>query len=54
MPCVFTEEVGHPTMAEAAVGTLPLHNTLSVMCSKHSETPRKLLFYSVNAHGHDI
>lgn len=54
MPRVFTEEVGHPTMEEAAVGTLPLHNTLSVMCSNHSEAPRKLLFYSVNAHGHDI
>lgn len=54
MPCVFTEEVGHSTMEPAAVGTLPLHNTLSVMCSNYSQAPRKLLFYSVNAHGHDI
>lgn len=39
MPCVFTEEVGHSTMEPAAVvGTLPLHNTLSVMCSDYSET----------------
>lgn len=38
MPCVFTEEVGHSTMEPAAaVGTLPLHNTLSVMCSDYSE-----------------
>lgn len=54
MPCVFTEEVGHSTMEPAAVGTLSLHNTLSVMCSNYSEAPQKLLFYSVNAHGHDI
>lgn len=39
MPCVFTEEVGHSTMEPAAVGTLPLHNTLSVMCSNYSEPP---------------
>lgn len=43
MPCVFTEEVGHSTMEPAAaVGTLPLHNTLSVMCSDYSE-PQPLL-----------
>lgn len=54
MPCVFTEEVGHSTMETAAVGTLPLHNTLSVMCSNYSKAPGKLLFHSVNAHGHDI
>lgn len=54
MPCAFTAELGHLTMEQAAVGTLPLHNTLSVMCTDYSEAPRKLLFYSVNAHGHDI
>lgn len=41
MPRVFTEEVGHSTMEPAAaVGTLPLHNTLSVMCGDYSEARR--------------
>lgn len=54
MPAYSLQELGHLTMGRGAVSSPLLHNTLSVMCGNYSQAPRKLLFYSVNAHGHDI